>query len=189
MINSNKGNKKSRNKSVTKNLNKVSPGESVEPGSHTQGSTRRPVRASTSGPKGSAHQVQRTRAGRAHGTSFKSHQSCGKSHGRAEQSSGTQSTFLELEAVLSVKLNDKLLTFCNKPEFKYSNKKTSTNSQERQKSKKRNKPKPSGTKSNKTKGYPLPQTEKFLDRKQATYTPWTEEQKKNFAKLIEEYLV
>jgi len=196
MINSNKSNKKGKKNSVTKNLNKVSTGESVKPVGHTQGSTRKPVGARTSGSRASAHQVQRTRAGRAHGTSFKSQQSCGtpvrsqQSCGTSlGQSSGTQSTFLELEAVLSIKLNDKCLKFCDKPEFNSINNKSYRNSQGRQKSKNWNKPKRSGAKTDKAKRYPVPQTENFLDQKQATYRPWTEQQKKNFAMLIEEYLV
>ena len=81
------------------------------------------------------------------------------------------------------------LTFCGKPELNKSNNKTKTNSKRHQKSKKGNQTKPSGAKSNKAKGYKVPQTEKILDQKQASYKPWTERQKEKFAKLIEESLL
>jgi hypothetical protein len=81
------------------------------------------------------------------------------------------------------------LTFCGKPEINKSNKKSKTNSQGHQKSKKGIQTKSSGAKTDKTKGYKRPQAEKILDKKQATYKPWTESQKERFAQLIEESLL
>jgi hypothetical protein len=77
------------------------------------------------------------------------------------------------------------LTFCVKTDNNKINKRAKPNSQGRQKSKNKNQTKPSGAKTNKTKGYTLPKSEKFLDRNQVSYTPWTELQKKKFAELIE----
>ena len=109
------------------------------------------------------------------------------------QSLGTQNTISELEVVLRVKLNENGLTFCDKAYSEKSNnnnnKKGNRNSQRRQKSNFRNQGKPSGGKTDKTKRYTVPKTENFLDQNSVSYKPWTTEQKKNFAKLIEEYLV
>jgi hypothetical protein len=183
---------KSRNKTVTNNSNKVRTGifaESVKPVGHTQGSTGKPVGAGTRSTSGGtsrrrAHQVQRFRAGRARKN--KSQESCGTSLG---QSSGIQITISELETVLTVKLTLEPLTFCGKPETNSINKRSKPNSQRHQKSKNWNKAKPSGANKDKTKGYTRPQAEKFLDKKQATYKPWTESQKERFAQLIEESLL
>ena len=105
------------------------------------------------------------------------------------QSSGIQITISELETVLTVKLTLEPLTFCDKPDNNKSNKRPKPNSQGRQKSKKGIQKKSSGAKVDKTKGYKGKQAEKILDKKQATYKPWTESQKDRFAKLIEESLL
>jgi len=182
----------SKNKAVTINSNKVRTDffeESDRPVGHTQGSTRKAVQASTRSTSGGtsrrrAQQGQRFRAGRARKN--KSQESCGTSLG---QSSGIQSTISELETVLTVKLALEPLTFCGKPETNNINNRSKPNSQRHQKSKNWNQPKPSGAKTNKTKGYMRPQAEIFLDQKKVSYKPWTEQQKKRFAKLIEESLL
>jgi hypothetical protein len=189
----------SKKHTVSENSNKVRPDffeESVKSVGQAQGSTRKAVQAGTRSTSGGtnrrrAQQGQRFRAGRARKNRSqqscgKSQQSCGTSFG---QSSGIQITISELETVLTVKLNLEPLTFCIKTDNNKFNKGAKPNSQGRQKSKNKNQAKPSGAKTNKTKGYRLPKSEKFLDRNQVSYTPWTELQKKKFAKLIEESLI
>jgi hypothetical protein len=184
--------KTSKNKAVCINSNKVRPDffeESDKSVGRTQSSTGKAVQAGTRSTSGCtsrrrAQQGQRFRAGRARKN--KSQQSCGTSFG---QSSGIQSTISELETVLTVKLTLEPLTFCVKTDNNKFNKRAKPNSQGRQKSKNKNQAKPSGANTNKTKGYTLPKSEKFLDRNQVSYTPWTELQKKKFAELIEESLL
>jgi hypothetical protein len=189
----------SKKHTVIKNSNKVRPDffeESDKSVGQAQGSTRKAVQAGTRSTSGCtsrrrAQQGQRFRAGRARKNRSqqscgKSQQSCGTSFG---QSSGIQITISELETVLTVKLTLEPLTFCGKTDNNKVNKRTKANSQGRQKSKNWNKAKPSGANTNKTKGYTVTQSEKFLDQNQPSYKPWTELQKKRFAELIEESLL
>jgi hypothetical protein len=105
---------------------------------------------------------------------------------------GTQSTFLDLETVQEAKLNDNGLTFCEKAcsgkRNNNSNKKRSKNSQRRKNFNNRTQKKPSGGKTNKTTGYKNLQKEKFSGKPKGSYKPFTEAQKKNFAKLISQSL-